>query len=374
MGSKTDVLTAGVIEHDGMLWKPRRGSTTTAEEFIAARTLFMDLNEDAMWNAWVRDERSEDIDRAAEVMGTWQRAEPGHRHLTLKQWEAQQKRREGARAREREKQDKLRESRKPSYDTEKSEARLALLERQSRLPHERAELAGFLAGTKFPGMAPEKRAEEITKLEASIARNEAEAERLSAIVGDPESVIDENGWLPRDRRESLLLHYKYERERQVRRLKEELPELEQTVKEATNRSERSKLQVKLSMDTRKLEHLLAVPPLTPHDMCADCATPVGEHGWVTPPSTGPCPAWPGQVAIRKEVRALLEQFSRRREAEKKAATPPPPKPEPLAIVPSGLHIADVVAMLTELQEAYPDAEVRRGRGNRWELWAPQSRG
>lgn len=366
-------LPPGVIEHDGMLWKPRRGSTTTAEEFIAARTLFIELNDDAAWNAWIRDERKDDIDRAAEVMSTWQRGEPGHRQMSLKQWEAQQARREKARQREREKQKKLRESRQPSYDAERAEARLLLLEHQSRLPYEQSELEGFRDGTKFPAMAPGKRQEEIGKLEEAIARREIKIDRLSSIVGDPEEVIDEDGWLPSERRESMLLHYRYDREREVRRIRKEIPKLKIAAKEAPDRSERSRLQVKLSMDSRKLEHLLAVPPLTPADMCADCATPVSEHGWVTPPSSGPCPAWPGQVAIRKKLRGMLEQFSRQRESER-PATPPAPKPQPLAIVPSGLSIAEVVAKLTELQKKYPDAEVRRGRANRWELWPSERAG
>lgn len=42
----TRVIPAGIIEHDGMLWKPRRGATASAEEFIAARALFIDLNND----------------------------------------------------------------------------------------------------------------------------------------------------------------------------------------------------------------------------------------------------------------------------------------------------------------------------------------
>ncbi len=368
MGSANPTdLPPGVIEHDGMLWKPRRGSTTTAVEFIAARALFIELNNDAVWNAWIRDEREDDIDRAAEVMSTWRRAEPGHRHMSLKQWEAQQERREKARQREREKQQKLRESRKSSYVAERAEARLSLLERQSRLPYEQSELEGFRDDTKFPAMAPGKRQEEIGKLEGAIARRQVEIDRLSSIVGDPEEVIDEDGWLPSERRETMLLHYKYDREREVRRIRKELPELKIAAKEESDRSERSRLQVQLSMDSGKLEHLLAVPPLTPADMCADCATPVSEHGWVTPPSSGPCPAWPGQVAIREKLRGMLEQFSRRRESER-PATPPAPKPKPLAVVPSGLPIAEVVAKLTELQEKHPDAEVRRGRANRWELW------
>jgi hypothetical protein len=65
---------------------------------------------------------------------------------------------------------------------------------------------------------------------------------------------------------------------------------------------------------------------------------------------------------------MLEEFARRRKVE--TAPPPKPKPQPLAVVPSGLPIAEVVAKLSELEEQFPDAEVRRGRANRWEVWAP----
>lgn len=58
----------GVIQHDGMLWKPRGGATASAEEFIAARTLFVELNNDAMWNSWIRDGREADVDQSVEIM------------------------------------------------------------------------------------------------------------------------------------------------------------------------------------------------------------------------------------------------------------------------------------------------------------------
>ena len=69
VAAPTGVMPAGVIEHDGMLWKPRRGATASAEEFITARTLFIELNQDAMWNPWIRDERAADIDDSRR--GAW---------------------------------------------------------------------------------------------------------------------------------------------------------------------------------------------------------------------------------------------------------------------------------------------------------------
>jgi hypothetical protein len=71
----------------------------------------------------------------------------------------------------------------------------------------------------------------------------------------------------------------------------------------------------------------------------------------------------------REATRMLEEFAKRRDVE--PPTPPKPKPQPLVVIPSGLPLAEVVTKLSELQEWYPDAEVRRGRANRWELWAPE---
>ncbi len=46
-----------------------------------------------------------------------------------------------------------------------------------------------------------------------------------------------------------------------------------------------------------------------------------------------------------------------------------PEAEPLAVIQSGLPIAEVLARLAEIHATYPDAEVRRGEANRWEIWA-----
>jgi len=67
---------------------------------------------------------------------------------------------------------------------------------------------------------------------------------------------------------------------------------------------------------------------------------------------------------------MLERFAKN--CDEESAPPAQPKPQPLAVVPSGLPIAEVVAKLTELQQQFPGAEVRRGRANRWELWNPDA--
>ena len=90
-------LPKGVIEHDRMLWKPNSGATATAEEFIAARKLFIELNTDSRWNPWAREDRAADIDAAQAIMEQWERAEPGHHTLTDEEFEVWMAEREHAR-------------------------------------------------------------------------------------------------------------------------------------------------------------------------------------------------------------------------------------------------------------------------------------
>lgn len=176
---------------------------------------------------------------------------------------------------------------------------------------------------------------------------------------NPETVIDQNGRLPRERREYLLLTYRFEREQKVRKLRKEIPELATKV-ERKNRW-------KVDALRRELDILYAVPPLTADDMCSDCATPVAEHGRTTPRYWRPCPAWPEWRARPQTAWAIIEAGAREALAAAKQP-PPPPKPQPLAIIPSGLPIAEITKLLQELQKHFPDAEVKRGRASRWELW------
>jgi hypothetical protein len=47
-----------VIEVDGLLWKPKPGTTATGEEFRRARSLILEVHRDASWNPWVEEERA----------------------------------------------------------------------------------------------------------------------------------------------------------------------------------------------------------------------------------------------------------------------------------------------------------------------------
>jgi hypothetical protein len=355
-------LPDNVIEHEGMLWRPKQGASSSPQEFLAARALFIELHQDSGWNPWVLEDRTDDLERAQTVMTEWTRAEPGHRTMTKKQldekmarWDRDFKLRQAA-------IDERREKDKGRFDAETAHARLSLIERQSRLDYEEEELARFLDGTRFPAMPADRRRDEIAKLGSSIASLRESVEGLAATVGDLEVVVDEHGWLPSDRRERMLVFFRLDRERDVRELRIKLTELRAQLDSTTDRYVRAKLRAEVDRASRKLQDLLDITELTVDDMCSECPTPMSKHGWVTPPFTGPCPAWPRWAARLREARGIFERVIARTDP------PPPPKPEPLAVVPSGLPISEVMARLAEIQETYPDAEVRRGRANRWEVW------
>lgn len=101
------------------------------------------------------------------------------------------------------------------YDEARAEARLALCEQQSRLPHETEELAKYRDRTLFPKIDESRRHAEIDTLQRSIEHRRHEIARLTPIVSDPETVIDQNGRLPGERREAMRLHYRFERQRRV---------------------------------------------------------------------------------------------------------------------------------------------------------------
>jgi len=62
---------------------------------------------------------------------------------------------------------------------------------------------------------------------------------------------------------------------------------------------------------------------------------------------------------------LLAEAAKKREQPEAAH----PEPQRVAVIPSSLPITEVTSRLTELPAQYPHTEVRRGRGNSWELWS-----
>jgi len=358
----------GTIEHEGRLWKPKPGVSCTAEKFLAARQQFLELHQESNWNPWVLEDRAVEIDQATEVMGQWTRAEPGHTLLTDTQLDAMYRRQDRSFQERREAELRRFEKNSEHYDPERESARLALLEQGSRLEHEIDEVRALRSCERFPAMDPKKRAEQVAELGASIALRQAEVSRLGSLVGDPEQVVDVHGRLPSDRRVTMLTLFTAHRSAEVRALRETLPELTSTLQESTDKSARAGARRNFEQARSRLGMLLAIPRPVADDMCSECPTPIARHGWRTPPAEGPCPAWPRWAAKIRDIRRMLDTSAR----EQCGTEPMTHKRAPLAVVSSGLPIADVIEQLTELQAKHPNSEVRRGRANRWELWPTQS--
>jgi hypothetical protein len=214
---------------DGMLVKAKPGAGFSFEEYLTARATFIEINDEARWNPWVRDDRADETNLAMAVMEEWTRAEPGFSQMTEQEIEemlAGVSRETGAEfAADKARQERDRER----YDPERTQARLALLEQESILARRREEAEELRAG-RYSSWADERRAFEIAELEAGRARCEVEIERLASIVGDREDVVDECGRLPHDRRKANLLFYQLGRERDVRELRSRVPALKAALK------------------------------------------------------------------------------------------------------------------------------------------------
>jgi hypothetical protein len=303
-----------------------------------------------------------------DAMDQWERAEPGFTRLTLEDIEAPWARADEEHRARLAEEEQLREQRRAHHDPARSNAGLALIEREVHLALAKRDADELRDGSRFPAMPPDRRTRQLAEADASVAAIEAEVEDLRRAVGDGETVIDAQGRLPADRRATSLTMFRVWRQREVGELREAIAALNSELGQTRDRRERARLRNEIRSKTDRRDRLVAIPPLSEDDMCADCYRPVEWHrtGRLRLPGEGPCPAWPRWAARMAEARQMIVSAAAR---NSEASAVPAPKPEPLAVVPSGLPIAEVVARLTAISEEHPGAVVRRSRANKWEIWA-----
>jgi hypothetical protein len=75
-----------------------------------------------------------------------------------------------------------------------------------------------------PGMEDGRRDKYLARLEAGIAAGQRAVDELAAAAGDPETVCDERGWLPAERRELSMTLFKARRAAEVRELRARIPD------------------------------------------------------------------------------------------------------------------------------------------------------
>ncbi|RJQ10190.1 MAG: hypothetical protein C4558_05190 [Dehalococcoidia bacterium] len=350
------------------MWKPRPGATASGDEFIAARALFASLHEEALWNPWVLDDRASEIEQAKAVMEQWTRAEPRLKQMTRKELKQLLAREREEFAAQQTEANSRREIRRALYDPQRDQARLALLEQEAWLTMQQCDRQQLLDGTGFPAMQADRRAIAVKECDTAIARIRPLVDRTRAEIGDPETVIDQQGWLPAERRERSLSRFSWERREAIRQLRVEVVALEGAFPDIRGRKERADARRALAEQQARLDEWVAIPALTSEQMCSECQRPAAWHltglltaiGW-----QAPCLAWPYWSDRIRQAREMLLDRARRSDP----IEAPRARPQPLAKVPSGIPISEVVSMLTELQAQHPDAEVRRAKDNGWELWS-----
>jgi hypothetical protein len=364
------------VEAGGECWEPVPGATVTAQEFIAARSVIDEIHQQIRWSPWGLQDRAGDYDAALAACGQWATIGPQPPPRTLEQYQAElDQRLAAAQARLEARQTQAARHRAVHaghYDPERAAARLALLEEQAILAGKVREREDILSGELFP-LAPQgERRELLDILERAITRTSHEVDALLAVAGDPETVADARGALPAERREEALLLFKARRGLQVRDLRARIASAQATLKTLTGRPGRAGLREGLRRDQAHLAYWEQMPPLDAGGMCPEC----GDPAWHAPGTTysldgfyvtgGPCPAWPRWA---KNIAAA------RQAAAQPAQQPPPPPPEPIAVLAPGVPVDEVITQLTAIQAAHPGAQIRQGRGHRWEIWpAPKHPG
>ncbi|MEC3977180.1 hypothetical protein [Amycolatopsis sp. H20-H5] len=355
------------IDHDGLLWKPEPGTTVTFAQFLQARATVCEIVTDT-WNPWQRAEREDELRAANLVFEQWHRAEPGFRMWTADDLPALREETRTRLDQEHRRDEQNRLARIPSYDPERHQTRLALLEQQSRLRSVISHLDGLRDRSWTPLMDPAQRADEITRCQTRLAELDERVDQLAQTVGDPETVIDSHGRLPSDHRELNLDGFRHWRHQGITRLRDLITGLRIRHDASTDRAQRSELRGTIAYEQQELTALEAISEPDVADMCSECEKPSswheGPYTLVLP--TGPCHQWPEEAEHRRETREWLKEF------RKRPAAPKQPKPQPIAVIPSGLPLDQILTRLAELHTAHPDAIVRRGNANKWELWPPAS--
>jgi hypothetical protein len=376
--SSDPTVVVMTLELDGFLWKPKPGTAVTAEEFTRARSVMQDIHRTVEWNPWAQDDRADEYAAALEIIGQWTRAEPGYRAQSAEELRSMIDRRvaiDMARLdaeRQRAKQDRA--QRAARYDRKRDTARLALLGQTAILTGKTRKRDQLASRELYPAMEDERRRTELAKLVLDIKAAARAVDELTAVVGDVEAVWDERGWHPSERRALALEVFAERRVNEVRELRGRVAADRPDLNAVRGRPGRARIGEALLRDTARLRFLEVIPALDADDMCSECPTPAAWHSlsvtFNLDPSEdvgsvdGPCPAWPWWRERQEETRQELLAITLRK------GEPPVAVRMPIDVIDSDLPIEEVVVRLNAVQADHPGAQVRRGSGNRWEIWPP----
>jgi hypothetical protein len=125
------------------------------------------------------------------------------------------------------------------YDSRRARARLALIEQQVTLARAVSDHEKILARQALETGPEDLWGTERLRAEATIADAEREVQELIPVVGDPETVVDEQGRLPSERREQFLAEFTATFNAEVSTLHELLPDLRARLESTRGRQERA---------------------------------------------------------------------------------------------------------------------------------------
>ena len=358
-----------VIAPNGVTWTRKPDADSTPGQFLAALEAFISMHSiAASWNWWRDGQAKQERDHLEQIVFGWDNGAPSSTEEEAEAFAADYMKKFDAELVRDRRNRQRRASRQ--YDPERSKDRLQVLRLESD--------AAFFSHVAAKPKSPEQKA--VAEQRATAALEKA-GELCASIGRDLERVIDVHGFTPAERREHhLRSHMDYWRHRRLREWS--------------------------TSDKRRFKALLAMPPLAPTDMCSECDAPAAWHdydislrlfhpapepgsqaeamarampGWWErcPACTaykiehvwggkGTLPGFDGQQYVAMLPPLLKAVFGPAPERKPKSATPP--KAKPVAIIPGGLPVDEVIARLAEAQQRFPDAEVRRGSGDGWELW------
>jgi hypothetical protein len=262
------------------------------------------------------------------------------------------------------------------YDPRRARARLALIEQQVTLARAVKDHEKILARQALAASPDDLWETQRHQAEAAIADAERLVQELMPVVGDPETVVDEQGCLPSERRERFLAEFAATFNAEVGTLHERLPGLRAKLQSTRGRKDRAAIWEELHKGTARLAYLEALPPFTAPDMCSECPWPMSWHDTDTTLclETGailrePCRAWPVWRETLLTAALRVYEVLKERELRKQQQPAPQPEPQVLAIIPAESSLAETVAQLTAIQAEHPDAQIRRGKQNCWEIWS-----
>lgn len=233
-----------IIELDGKLWTPVPEATVTADEFIAARSVIGEIHQSVWWNPWVTEDRAAEYEAAWDTCGQWTRGEPDLFRKTPAEYAAELKQKmaeaEAQAAAQRDQVERDRTERAARYDPERAQARLALLEEQDMLADKARERDEIISPKVFQAMDDWQRDGYLAGLEAEITAGQRAVDELAAVAGDPETVCDERGWLPAERREVSLTLFRVWREAEVSELRARVSAQQAELKSMRGRAGRAR--------------------------------------------------------------------------------------------------------------------------------------